>query len=82
MSTQIAFRADSITTSMPADDNFAGDNSSIIITRQPSVGAISDAINNVRFACTGSVDRDPQKSQCLRSTRGIRLDFAPARPAD
>jgi hypothetical protein len=53
MSTQIAFRADSITTSMPADDNFAGDNSSIIITRQPSVGAISDAINNVRFACTG-----------------------------
>src|SRR5207253_1133004 len=48
-----AFQADTITTSLPASDNFADSNSSVIITRQPSADQISDAINNVPFACTG-----------------------------
>jgi hypothetical protein len=53
MSIQFSFRADSITFSRPADINFAGSNSSIIMTTNPVVEPISDAINNVRFACTG-----------------------------
>jgi hypothetical protein len=53
MSIQFKFRADSITFSRPADINFAGSNSSVIMTTNPVVEPISDAINNVRFACTG-----------------------------
>jgi hypothetical protein len=50
MSTQFAFRADSITTSL---DNFASEDSSVSLISGPTVAPISDAINNVRFACAG-----------------------------
>lgn len=53
MRTQFAFRADDITVSLPPDDNFAGDNSSFQSTTAPTDDPVSDAINNVRFACTG-----------------------------
>jgi hypothetical protein len=53
MSIQFNFRADSIAFSRPGDINFAGSNSSVIMTTNPVVEPIRDAINNVRFACTG-----------------------------
>jgi hypothetical protein len=53
MSIQFNFRAESITFSRPSDINFAGSNSSVIMTTNPVVEPIRDAINNVRFACTG-----------------------------
>jgi hypothetical protein len=53
MSTQFAFRANQITALLPADDNFVGNNSSFTLTTSPAADPVSDAINNVRFACTG-----------------------------
>ncbi len=53
MSTQFAFRAVSTTASMPAEDNFANDNSVLTVTTQPTADPTSDAINNIRFACNG-----------------------------
>lgn len=53
MSTQVAFRANQVSVLLPADDNFVGDNSTFTLTTPAAAGPISDAINNVRFACTG-----------------------------
>ena len=50
---QFAFRASQITTGMPPDDNFVGTNSSLILNTPPAADPVSDAINYVRFACTG-----------------------------
>jgi hypothetical protein len=51
MSTQFAFRADRVTASLPADADLSSDNCTL--TRRVTADPISDAINNVRFACTG-----------------------------
>jgi hypothetical protein len=53
MTTQFAFRTSQITTVRPPDDNFAGSHSTLILNTAPAVDPVSDAINNVRFACTG-----------------------------
>jgi hypothetical protein len=54
MSTQFAFRADRVTATRPANYNHvASDLCSLIMTRQPRADPISDAINNIRFGCTG-----------------------------
>ncbi len=50
---QFAFRASQITTVQPPEDNLVGSNSTFVFTTPPTVAPISDAINNVRFACTG-----------------------------
>lgn len=50
---QFAFRASQITTTRPPDDNFVGPNSTLVLNTAPTADPVSDAINNVRFACTG-----------------------------
>jgi hypothetical protein len=54
MSSQFDFRANQITTSLPENDNFVSGNSDFNLTTQPAADPVSDAINNVRFACNGS----------------------------
>ena len=54
MSTQFAFQADSVTVALPAGDNFFGSNSSFTLTTPEAADPVSDATNNVRFACNGS----------------------------
>jgi hypothetical protein len=54
MSTQFDFQANEITTLLPENDNFVSGDSDLNITTQPVADPVSDAINNVRFACNGS----------------------------
>lgn len=54
MSTQFAFRANQVTVLMPEDANVVeGNNSFFTLTTQPAADPVSDAVNNVRFGCTG-----------------------------
>jgi hypothetical protein len=59
MSTQFAFRADQVTVSMPEDANIVeGNNSFFALTTQPAADSVSDAVNNVRFACNGFAEHE------------------------
>lgn len=52
--TQVSFRAVSITHSLPHADNFVTGGGSVEIVTTPVADAVSDAFNNVRFSCAGS----------------------------
>lgn len=59
MSTQFAFRANQITVLIPEDENvIQGNNSFFTIIPQAAADPVSDAINNVRFACNGFAEHD------------------------
>jgi hypothetical protein len=54
MSTQFTFRANQVTVLMPEDANVVeGNNSFFGLTTQAAADPVSDAVNNVRFACAG-----------------------------
>lgn len=75
--TQFAFRAASIATSMPANDNFVGNNSNVNITTQPTAAPISDAINNVRFACTGFAGHGAFETALFTLNTAYTFNFRP-----
>jgi hypothetical protein len=77
MTTQFAFKATSVTASMPASDNIVGDNSSLIITRAPTAAAISDTINNIRFACTGFAGHGGTESVLFTLNTRHTFNFRP-----
>lgn len=52
MATQLNFRADRVTFRTPAADNVVGRNSTLTQTA-PTAAPVADAINNVRFDCSG-----------------------------
>ena len=59
MSTQFAFRANQVTVLMPEDANVVeGNNSFFTFNTQAAADPVSDAVNNVRFACTGFAEHE------------------------
>lgn len=53
MATLLSFRAESVTAQLPAIDNTVGTNSTLSRNPAPTAAPISDAINTVRFGCSG-----------------------------
>ncbi len=78
MPIQFKFQADSITFSTPPSLNFVTCNGNpTVFSQGPSVGAISDAVNTVRFVVSGAASNGDDCTSFMTVRTAHRFDFNP-----